>query len=274
MKLQRPGFTETTLIFLQYLKNKSIKDDIIEKEEDVFINWLYSIAGMYDKKIQGSYFDIDTEAVKQSNFYQKWLKEYELAIKDCDFLIPLLHNVEYKKTHENEFINFLNSKNKENPQYYNYWCRHSALYPLLDGKKILIISSFAELIKQQLLSGNLYKIFDNFPKIEIEPVQFPYTFLNNGPNENSFETMELIFNKIEKIQFDVAILSCGAYAALLGEKIHNNLKKDVISIGSKITQMFGIDPSKKEKKEGWITEIPENYIPNYYLKIEGGGYWR
>ena len=117
-------------------------------------------------------------------------------------------------------------------------------------------------------------LFDNFPKIEIEPMQFPYTFLNNGPNENSFETIDLIFDKIKKIQFDLAILSCGAYAVLLGERIHNSLKKDAISIGSKITQMFGIDPLKKDKSEGWITEIPEKYIPSCYLKIEGGNYWR
>jgi hypothetical protein len=274
MKLQRPGYTETTLIFLQYLKNKNIKDDFVEKEEDVFINWLYSTSGMYDKKIQGSYFDINTEAVRQSNFYQKWIKEYEQAIKNCDFLIPLLHNVKYKETHEIEFINFLNPKNKENKQYYNYWCDHFVLYPLIDGKKILVVSSFAELIKQQSLSGNLNKIFNKFPKIEIESLQFPYTFLNDGPNENSFETLEIIFNEIIKIEFDIAILSCGAYAALLSERIHNTLRKDVISMGSKITQMFGIDPLKKDKSEGWITEIPEKYIPNYYLKIEGGNYWK
>jgi hypothetical protein len=274
MKLQRPGYTETTLVFLQYLKSKKINDNFSEQEEDVFINWLYSTSGMYDKKIQGSYFDINTQAVKQSDFYQKWIKEYENAIKNCDFLIPLLHNVKYKETHEIEFIDFLNPKNKENKQYYNYWCNHFVLYPLIDGKKILIISSFAELIKQQLLSGNLNKIFNKFPKIEIESLQFPYTFLNDGPNENSFETLEIIFKEIIKIEFDIAILSCGAYAVLLAERIHNTLRKDVISIGSKITQMFGIDPLKKDKSEGWITEIPEKYIPNYYLKIEGGNYWK
>jgi hypothetical protein len=147
-------------------------------------------------------------------------------------------------------------------------------------KKVLVISSFAGLIKQQYECGNVYKIYDNFPNITgIEVFQFPYCFFNNGPHNNYFETLDAVYEEIKKIDFDIALLGCGAYGHMLCNLIDGELKKDAVYVGGNIQTMFGIlnnrekIHTKYETNEYWITEIPEEYRPPNYNMIENGCYW-
>jgi hypothetical protein len=150
----------------------------------------------------------------------------------------------------------------------------------MENKKVLVISSFDGLIKQQYENGNLYKIYTNFPQIKsLETIKFPYCFNNNGPDNSYFETLDNIFELIKQCDFDIAILGCGAYGHMLCHKIHSELNKDAIYVGGSIQTMFGI-LSSREKKHGkikydehWITNIPEEYKPKNYKLVEDGCYW-
>jgi hypothetical protein len=88
-----------------------------------------------------------------------------------------------------------------------------------------------------------------------------------------------MFAEISQIEFDIALLSCGAYGHMLCHKIDAELKKDAIYVGGSIQELFGI-VSTREKDRGeikynkyWITEIPESYRPANYKSIENGCYW-
>ena len=81
-KCQRTGLTEGSLIYNEWLKTKGLYRKDTEAE---FINWLYTTSGWYDKDITGSYFDIDVEAVKKSENYQRFLREFKDSLKDSQW---------------------------------------------------------------------------------------------------------------------------------------------------------------------------------------------
>jgi hypothetical protein len=158
--------------------------------------------------------------------------------------------------------------------------RMDNIFYMMNNKKVLVISSFDGLVKKQFDSGNLNKIYANFPNIiNLHTVKFPYCFHNNGPHENYFETLDAIFEEITQIDFDIAILGCGAYGHMLCHKIDTELNKDAIYVGGSIQTLFGII-SSREKEHGkikyneyWISDIPIEYRPMNYKLIENGCYW-
>jgi prolyl-tRNA synthetase len=88
MKYQRPGYTETTVMFLEYLKK--------DKPRIEWINWLYTTSGFYDKEIVGSYFwQYDTKKILESKNYTKFIREYTQALKNSDKLCPMFHKTDY-----------------------------------------------------------------------------------------------------------------------------------------------------------------------------------
>jgi hypothetical protein len=267
MKFQRPGYTETTLIFIDYLRENGINSEKLINSEKNFINWIYSVCGFYDKEVSGSYFDIDTEKVIGSQNYKKFLNEYRKALKESDRLCTLIHEFYVEKEKIPEFQSYLNPK-----ILWKDWYDCKPWYDILENKKVLLVSSFADLMEKQYKCGNMHKIDVNFPKMSLITYKTPYTFFNDGPYNNFFETLDVIKKDISSIDFDVAIIACGPYAVLLADHCHN-MGKIGISIGSGMHTMFGIDPNKTDDPL-WVSEIPDEYKPNGYEKIEGGRYWK
>lgn len=273
MKIQRTGYTETDLIFCDYLKNIiGIEDEKVLKVEKRMINWLYSSSGWYDKTIRGSYFDIDHQQVVCDSNYHKFLSEYKTSISKSDHLIILIHRHHFYEhiAYLNSFIDSLESGYQKG--YSGYWVHSDRIYDLLSNKKVLVINSFADLIREQYDNKNVYKIYPNFPLLDdLVCVNFPYGFFNNGPDNNGFETLDKIFETIKNINFDIALVGAGPYGAIIAHRI-SQMNRDAITMCSGITRMFGIDPKEKDKPF-WISHIPEKYRPEGYEKIEKGRYW-
>lgn len=275
IKLQRSGFTETNLIFINSISNPT--EDLI-KLKHLDIHRMYSKAGFYDKDINGSYFDLNIDQVIKNDNFNRWLYEHKIAIENCNYLEAMSHIRAYDiyKPYRLELDNFIDSLNHHNQtyksMYHNYWVKQYKIYPLLENKKILIINSFGSLIERQYSSGNTHKIFYNFPFFDnIDYIDFPYTFFNSGPHKNFFETLEHIFSLVSFKYFDTALVSCGPYGCILSDKIIKILHKEAYTMGSGITTMFGIEPNRNEPF--WISKIPEQYIPEGFAKIEKGRYW-
>ena len=119
------------------------------------------------------------------------------------------------------------------------------LFSIIRNKRILIINSFSKLIKKQIDTNinNLKKIYPNFPYIKkVYEYTTPYTFFNNGKDNSILDTINNICNDIQNLlfNFDVAIISCGAYSTFIGNYINNTHKKDVFITGGYITRFFGI----------------------------------
>ena len=245
------------------------------------INWLYSTSGYYDKTVQGNHFNFNVTAMNKN--YLKFINHLEQSVGNCKitqafvhegFVMSLLH------LYKNDFMKKYNITNFKILNGTEFQDRIDDIFTMMNNKKVLVISSFDGLVKKQYESGNLKKIYDNFPNIiQLETIKFPYCYHNNGPHNNYFETLDIIFEEIKGIDFDIAILGCGAYGHMLSHKIDTELNKDAIYVGGSIQTLFGII-SSREKQHGkiksneyWISDIPSEYRPDNYQLIENGCYW-
>lgn len=284
MKIVRLGNTETGLLFLNFVSNNcQVPENIKPKIKSCFmmlINWLYTTSGYYDKTVTGTKFNFNESAI--NNNLQEYIKHLEISVQGCHET-QFYFDKGYKPLYD-AFINkFLEAYNINNFVVLNdtkFSSRIHSIYKYIKNKKVLIVSSFDGIIKNQYNNGNVYKIGLNFPQIaSLDTVKFPYCFLNNGPHNNYFETLDHVFNMIKQKDFDIVLLGCGAYGHMLTHKIHNELQKDAIYIGGCITNLFGILSSREKKytdlsiNEYWITDIPEEYKPENYLSVENGCYW-
>ena len=285
MKIVRLGMTETSLLFLTFVSRNYELDPNIKKHISQMIlslvNWLYSTSGYYDKTVKGDHFNFDITALNKNYF--KFINHLEAAIGNCEITQFFVHEglvMHLLNTYKNDFIQKYNISNLKILNGTEFQDRINDIFSMMDNKKVLVISSFDGLIKSQVISGNLNKIYENFPHIiKLDTLKFPYCFHNNGPHENYFETLDAVFEQVKQIDFDIAILGCGAYGHMMCHKIDTELKKDAIYVGGSIQTLFGII-SSREKEHGkikyndyWISEIPLEYRPTNYKQIENGCYW-
>lgn len=237
-KYQRTGLTEGSLIFNEWLKTKGLYREDTEAE---FINWLYSTSGFYDSEIEGTNFDIDVEAAKKSMNYQRFLRDFHDSLLGSDMIHLMIHG-RYHLNGQDKQEEFAHRFAPEN---YCFWKDMDMIKMLVAGKKILVVSSIGKLIEEK---------YDN-----VIGYTTPTTHLNNGSDGNYFGTLDRVYSELPT-DFDVALVSFGAYGCPLVDKICRS-GKDAMTIGSGIYDLFPVG------------EIPKEYIPNGYEKIEGGRYW-
>ena len=285
MKIVRLGMTEMSLLLLTFVsRNYKLEPNVKTHISHIImsmINWLYSTSGYYDKSVKGNNFNFDITAMNKNYF--NFINHLEQSVGNCEITQIFIHEgfvLNLLNTYKTDFIQKYKIRNLQILNGTEFQDRIDDIFSKMNNKKVLVISSFDGLIRQQVESGNTSKIYDNFPTIvNLHTIKFPYCFHNNGPHENYNETLDAIFEEIKKIEFDIAILGCGAYGHMLCHKIDTELNKDAIYVGGSIQTLFGII-SSREKTHGkikyneyWITDIPVEYRPNNYKLIENGCYW-
>lgn len=152
----------------------------------------------------------------------------------------------------------------------------------LAGKRLLIISPFAETFKKQL--PVLDKIYgrDMFPDCSFTFLKPPIT---NGSNQSRPFSQELndFSNRIEAVKdtFDIALVSCGGYGNPILGRIYD-MGKSAIYIGGVLQMFFGVYGSRWErerplvmklfKNEHWVRPSSDER-PTGFEKVEGSCYW-
>ena len=284
MKIVRLGNTESHLLFLSYILRYGNEVPYIKQQLTnmlkSFTNWLYTTAGYYDKTVPGNRMNFNNTAFNKNYF--EFIKHLEISIGGCknaQFYMGENMQPLFDKYRE-EFFKKYNIINYQSMNGTHFYDRIDSVFNYMKNKKVLAISSFDGLIEKQYNTGNVYKIYKNFPEIaSLKTIKFPYCFLNNGPHNNYHETLDFIFNKIKEIDFDIALLGCGCYGHMLCHKIDSELNKDAIYLGGSIQTIFGILSSREKEHsnlpwdKNWITDIPEDYKPPNYKMIENGCYW-
>lgn len=120
----------------------------------------------------------------------------------------------------------------------------SVLSEVLPGKKVLVISPFAQTIKEQYPNRHRFFLDYDYPEFELNLYNAPITYSglprSSYPDRNWFETLRRMEADIESISFDVALLCCASYATPLGAFIQNTLGKKAIYFGGVLQLFFGI----------------------------------
>jgi len=151
----------------------------------------------------------------------------------------------------------------------------------LKGKKVLVIHPFKETILSQYKKrASLFENPDILPEFELSVIQAVQTIA--GTQDSRFEKWEdalnYMYNEAMKIDFDVAIIGCGAYGMPLAAML-KKAQKIAIHLGGPTQILFGIQGTrwdntvgKKLYNENWVRPS-EAEIPNNAKKVESGCYW-
>lgn len=285
-KLIRLGNTEFNLVFANFCeKYLDIPEDIsedIKKIRLVYTDWIYKTAGYYDKniEIQDFYRYPDSFTSKLDQFVDSMGK----ALFNFDRVFAIsLDSFKKNRPALSRYIPAFEEYYSIKLLPYNIDAK-SGISLIQNTKKVLVVSPFKELIDQQITSGNLRIIQPSLRDIEFITYKFPYTFLNDGPHQDSIETLDNISKDIIENykNFDIAILSCGCYGTLLTNTICHTMNKNALYIGGQLPLIFGIVGKRdhwaieqiySQYKQHLVCPIPETYRPKNYDKIEGGCYW-
>ena len=152
----------------------------------------------------------------------------------------------------------------------------------LEGKKVLVIHPFEETIKTQYQrKDELYKNSKILPNFELKTIKAVQTLAGEKSEFNNwFEALESMKSQMNNIDFDVAIIGCGAYGFPLAAHA-KKLGKIGIHLGGVTQLLFGIKGSRWEnwthytelRKNNGKDWVYANEIPKDYKKVEHGCYW-
>jgi hypothetical protein len=150
----------------------------------------------------------------------------------------------------------------------------------LEGKKVLVISPFSDSIQKQFV--NIKKIFPDydFHKFELITLKAPMTINTKYPVAKTwFELLDEVKSNMDKIDFDVALVSAGSYSYPLAHHA-KKLRKIGIHAGGGLQLFFGIMGKRWEKSEYLHKLVNQNWTrptqqetPKSALMVEGGCYW-
>lgn len=153
----------------------------------------------------------------------------------------------------------------------------------LKGKKVLVIHPFAKSIEKQFkIKDKIYDGVYQLPDFELTTYKAVQSIAWNKPSgfENWFEAFEKMKTDIASIDFDVAILACGAYGMPLAAFIKRDLKKKAIHLGGNTQMLFGVKGTRWETdptfnyliNSHWVKPLAEE-TPEGHQNIDANSYW-
>lgn len=155
----------------------------------------------------------------------------------------------------------------------------------LAGKKVLVIHPFEKTIQAQYKKREkLFPGTNVLPAFELKTLKALQTFAGETDERFAdwFEALEYMYEEAMKIDFDVAILGCGAYGMPLAGKL-KRAGKQAIHLGGVTQLLFGIKGRRWEENypskiadffnEDWVYPAKEE-TPKQAGVVENGCYWK
>lgn len=146
----------------------------------------------------------------------------------------------------------------------------------LENKKVLVIHPFKATIEKQMKKRKQLGILPKLKSLEV--IQAVQTIAGNkDPRfKDWFEALDYMKKEIDKKDFDIALIGCGAYGLPLAAHIKRK-GKQAIHMGGETQYLFGINAkalkNNKIVNKYWIYPS-ENETPKNFKKIEGRRYWK
>ena len=151
----------------------------------------------------------------------------------------------------------------------------------LKGKKVLVIHPFEQTIKGQYAKHD--KLFANpdvLPEFTLRTLKAVQT--SGSATDDRFETwfdaLDYMCRECEKIDFDVALIGCGAYGFPLAAHI-KRMGKQAVHLGGVLQILFGIKGRRWDESdthlmynEHWVYP-DKSEIPVGAEKVENACYW-
>lgn len=165
------------------------------------------------------------------------------------------------------------------------WLAHGRPWTAaLKGKKVLVIHPFEKTIWSQYSKREL--LFPNseiLPEFELKTLKAVQTICGERDDRFGtwFDALEYMFKQAMQMDFDVAIIGCGAYGMPLASKL-KSAGKQVIHLGGATQLLFGIKGYRWENNypskiatffnDAWVRASAEE-TPKNAKTVEKGCYW-
>lgn len=161
------------------------------------------------------------------------------------------------------------------------WYHNNPWSRKLKGKNVLVIHPFSETIKSQYKKRQLIYPDGLLPEFNLFTIKAVQTIA--GQKDNRFKTwfdaLEYMYFESQKIDFDIAIIGCGAYGFPLASLIKKNGKK-AIHLGGATQLLFGIKgrrwdemPKISMRYNKYWTRPNKQEVVNNNITVENGCYW-
>lgn len=248
-----------TCVLRERLLGKSQENDVnFEK----WFDRLCTGAGFFPKEnlLAQRFTDLMLEACSQIDLLGMWHRNME------DYIIR-----KYIAGCQITYLRWLEPWYSKNP-----WTK------ALTGKKVLVIHPFEESIKEQYARRKeLFPGTQILPEFDLKVLKAVQTSAGGQDDRFAdwFEALEYMYNEAMKIDFDVAIIGCGAYGMPLAAKL-KQAGKIAIHLGGVTQILFGIKgrrwvESKVDKipfNDAWVYPKKEE-TPKDASVVEVGCYW-
>lgn len=245
----------------------------IEKKYRLVMDNIYNCAG---------FFPNDTALLAL------FLEEMKLALKEMDFLAPS------RQFLENYFINHYTSKNITVSTNFDLFeiCKLKEIWtPALEGKKVLVVTPFAKTVESQYQKRELLFPGTNIlPEFRLSTYRSLMTIgdLRDDRFATWFDALRYMEREILALDFDIALLGCGAYGFPLTARL-KKAGKQAVHMGGVLQILFGImgkrwdgtrtggplcirEDIAKYYNGYWTYPLEER--PGEASKVEYGPYWK
>jgi len=178
--------------------------------------------------------------------------------------------------------------------YLEPWYAEKPWTRALEGKRIVVVHPFSELIEKQY-SQNRIRLFSNpdiLPSFQLRTVKAVQSL--GGSNSLGFTTwfdaLAWMRKEIDKEDYDIALIGCGAYGFPLAAHV-KRLGKQAVHMGGALQLLFGIkgnrweDPMYGVREWGLQKGLYTKMFNEFWLKpgestqpanaqqVEGACYW-
>lgn len=209
--------------------------------------------------------------------YQIWIKDFAKSIQNLDAILSWQNNKQENQTVEYLFRGDLISKEFTDIEPFSHG-KDGWHYGLKD-KKVLVISSFKDSIRQQI--PNFSKIWEGAELGSCEVIECFNPFQITGETPFFYrDAMWRLTNEISKRNFDICIVGAGGYSLPICNFV-KSIGKNAIHLGGATQVLFGIrgnrfDRNFKDQEwygtEHFIRPL-ESDIPKLHNLVEESCYW-
>ena len=151
----------------------------------------------------------------------------------------------------------------------------------LAGKKVLVVHPFAKTIEAQYQKReHIWANPDVLPEFELHTIKAVQTLAGEKSEFDSwFAALQYMEQQMDAIDYDVAIIGCGAYGFSLAAHT-KRMGKKAIHLGGATQILFGIKGKRWDElpavnkfyNKYWVRPLPEE-TPARKERVEGGCYW-
>ena len=154
---------------------------------------------------------------------------------------------------------------------------------VLENKRVLVIHPFVETIRKQYSTkrDKIYAGTNYLPPFHLSTIKAVQTMagLKDDRFQNWFEALDYMTDEISKVDFDVAIIGCGAYGYPLAARI-KQMGKVAIHMGGASQLLFGIMGQRWDNNpriQQWVNDAwvrpDKSERPDNFTNVEDGCYW-